>query len=188
MLLTGARFVGYFGRNLDFLEKSFPPGRLRWVNIQGIFIDKFAVSCRRCSFNCKFSGWMNDELFAQRDIYAGLAERLAPLLCLLAMERRWIVAIATVKITSAARLWAMRKRWIRRHSNCCSIWLAETEFITEGNYNRLSAAFSSINHPPFKSVWKSPRFPLRVSAQLRRYWSETGSCQQIKYLKFFVKS
>ena len=29
ILLTGARFVDYFGRNLDFLEKSFPPGRLR---------------------------------------------------------------------------------------------------------------------------------------------------------------
>ena len=27
-------------RKLDFLTKSFPPGRLRWVNIQGIFIDQ----------------------------------------------------------------------------------------------------------------------------------------------------
>ena len=174
-------FGWLFSVEAEFSEKSFPPKRLRWINNSISFIDKLAAS----------RGWMNDELFAQRDIDAGLAEWLAPLLCLLAMERKWIVVIATVKSYSRCSTFEwMRQRWIRRHSNCCSIWLAETEFITEGNYNRLSAAFSSIKHPPFKSVWKSPRFPLRVSAQLRRHWSETGSCQQIKYLKFFffVKS
>ena len=45
---------------------------------------------------------MNDELFAQRDIDAGLAEWLAPLLCLLAMERRFSLNFVGIDLRLAA--------------------------------------------------------------------------------------
>ena len=53
-------FGWLFSVEADFSEKSFPPKCLRWINNSISFIDKLATS----------RGWMNDELFAQRDIDA----------------------------------------------------------------------------------------------------------------------
>ena len=153
------------------LSKQF--GKLHWQ-----FSSEFAPSLADWGFR----RWTRDELFTLRGIDIDLAAdwRGCFTVWIPAIGKRWTVAIATVAATSAAWFLSDEKEMNRRHSNCCFFWMAETEF-----YNwKFTTGCQQHSHPwiTFRQVgWKTLRFPLRISAQLRRDWSETGSCQQIKY-------
>ena len=86
---------------------------------------------------------MSDELFTQRDIDVDLADgwRHCYAVKFLAIEKRWIVVIATVDVTSAAWFLSDEKEMNRLHSNYCLFWLAETEI---SNWRKIQPIVNNI--------------------------------------------